>query len=428
MSETNTQEIATIPVEDFKMLAEAAPVALEKNTALLEKAKASVSRLLVLIDQEGMDDEKLAQLQKARGDLKTAKEKCFGRRSLFTRALQSVTKVFTGVEKEFDEMEASLAKICDNYAAEKIRKVKEEQAAQARKLAYDKEKVEVRSKLELELQKNFLRDIELAKSEIFKNFNGITLDNFPKAEKWFTEKKFEYTPTLFNAMQFFTGSTLLSGDDINALKEEVKAGKFEEFKKRYEEEVDDILLVQRDRLNGKKKELEEIRDKEAEAARLRAAAKTKAEKAAAEGARLEAERQKQEAEERKRQQEIESAAAAEKAKRDAETKVELEKDVAMTNTLFEHESETAGINADKPEGRDGYEIVVVHQAGYQELFSFWYKHEASKLPAQDIPAMEKKTLKQMKTFAEKMAHKDDKMIIHSKFLVYSETFKTAARK
>lgn len=422
-----TTEIQTIPVEDFKALAETAPVALEKNTALVERARLKSQELKALLDERPMDDEVDQMLNDHMVKLSTAKEIANGRRAPFTRMIQGAVKVFTSIEKWFDDERAYFQAARDQYAQEKIRIKKEAEALAARKLAYDKEKVEVRSRLELEIQNNLLRAIESAKEEIIKNFNGITLENFEKGQKWFSEKRYEYTQVLFNAMSFRTGSPLLSGDDIASLEQEVKEGKFEQFKARYEEEVSDFLQIQGDRLVGKKKELEEMAAKAAEVAKLQAEAKTKAQKEAAAKAAAEAEKQKQEAEARKRQQEQEQAAAAEKARREAQEKVELEKDVAMTNTLFDHESSNAVASADAPEGREGYEITVVHPAGYIELVNLWWKNEGSKLGIADVPALEKKTFKQLKTFAEKIAHKND-IRIESKFVVYTETFKTQAKK
>ena len=90
--------------------------------------------------------------------------------------------------------------------------------------------------------------------------------------------------------------------------------------------------------------------------------------------------------------------------------------------MFETEAATADIQV--AEARQGYDIIVVHQAGWVQIFQLWFEQEGKNLPIDKIGNTK---LDQMKSWAEKQAHKTGTKI-ESKFLKYEETFKAVNRK
>jgi len=96
---------------------------------------------------------------------------------------------------------------------------------------------------------------------------------------------------------------------------------------------------------------------------------------------------------------------------------------AKATLLFESVAEQAEVVTDAPETRTGFEIQVVNNVGWTEIFQFFYLRNS----ALSIEDMGKKTLNQMKKFAEDMAKKDGEKIT-SKHLVYKETVKAVNRK
>jgi hypothetical protein len=90
--------------------------------------------------------------------------------------------------------------------------------------------------------------------------------------------------------------------------------------------------------------------------------------------------------------------------------------------MFEQEAAVADVSA--PEARQGYEIIVLHQAGYVQIFQMWFENEGKNLP---LDKMGGTKLEQMKAWAEKHAHKTGTKI-EGKFLKYEESFKAVNRK
>jgi len=80
--------------------------------------------------------------------------------------------------------------------------------------------------------------------------------------------------------------------------------------------------------------------------------------------------------------------------------------------------------SDEKATRTGYDMIVKHPSAYAYIFQFWFDKEGKNLAIDEI---EKKSLKQMKTFCEKYAHKNDETI-QSPYIEYKEIVKVAARK
>ena len=149
-----------------------------------------------------------------------------------------------------------------------------------------------------------------------------------------------------------------------------------------------------EKVPSKVRELEAIAAAGAEeAARLQ---KEAAERKAVEAARLQAESDRK-AKEAAQNAEIEAAGKT------------LEATINTQATLF----------TEAPKTKDGYLIEVVHRAGYGLLFQFWFEKEGNGL---SVDKIEKKTIGQMKLFAENWAVKNDEKIT-SPLLKYHETYK-----
>jgi hypothetical protein len=138
----------------------------------------------------------------------------------------------------------------------------------------------------------------------------------------------------------------------------------------------------------------------------------------AEQERLAAERKKREEEEAAR-----LAQEAAEAQRKAEEQAMIKKQGEETMVLFEKEAAIAE-TVQAPEARQGYEITVLHPVGYTQIFALWFEKVGKDLP---VDKLGNTKLDQMKTWAEKEAHKSGTKI-DSKFLQYKETFKAVNRK
>lgn len=413
-----------IKVDDFKQIIEAAPEALKKNQTMLERAKEKGAPLKERIEAGQFDDDLDAMINDHLVNLKKATELATGRRKPLTQLFDNVRKVFTGIEKFFEDEATYFQKARDKWAGIKIAQERERQRKAALELEKQKARVDVKAKIEFEFEQNLLTDIEKKKKELTDNFNRITLENYDKAVGWFNSLKVEYSETLFKSFVSFTGSSVLTADEVNAIKSEVVFGKFEPSKKQFEETVGELKQLLIDRLPGKKKELEDIRAKEEEAARLAAEAKSQEEKEAANRARMEAEQQKAAAEARAKEEAEAQAKAAEEARLKAEENANLKKEVAMAETLFTHEASQAEMATEIPRGREGYEITVNAPPGIMLIINLWWQHEGKTLTVEQL---KKKKIDSMITFCEKLAHKTGEKI-QSPLITYTETFTTRVTK
>lgn len=436
----NTALSVSVEVEDFKAVISAAPDALEKNITMLTKALKQGDEIRIRIDAGEMDDNMDAEINDHMVKLDKALELANGRRTPFTRMMDTIKSRFTGIEKTFKDEKEAFQKVRDGYAMKKRQEEAERQKKAALKLAQEKERIEVRSKLEQEQLSHFEKFLTESKEKLFTGFNKITLDNFEKSEKYLKEYKAEYPTEQFDSWVTFIGSNIISADEINAMVTEFKTGaRLKEFCDRFKSEVGDAVTMLTDRLPGKKKELEdqkkaaeEAAKAKAEAERLASEAKSAAEKEAAEKARIEAEARAKQAEEQKQlqaareKQEAEARAKAEeeaKAKAAAEAQVKVDAEVA--NTLFSAEMENATEAAGSAKGREGFEIIVKAPPGFMLIFNQWFQNEGKNLTVDQIA---KKKIDSLVTFCEKFAHKNPKEKIVSPFIEYIETFKTRTEK
>ena len=399
------QLTTTSAIEDVKLIVDAVPEALSLSRTSADKCESAAKALIDTAEAEGMNPQLDGAMESFIVKARSTAEKMEGRRKPFFQMIDNLRKEFTGEEKRVKDWAAQIEDKRNAYAKQLREQAAEAERIRQRQLAIEKEKIEIKAKLETECSRLFLQDIEKFKNNLFEKFNHITLENYAKASEWFHSVKTEYTETIFNCMQFHVGSMILSQDDIIEIEREVKAGKFEAYKTQYEDSCSNTLRSIIDRLPGKRKELEEI--------------------AAASG--KEAERLKKEAEDRAAAAAAERERLAAEEKRKAEETAQLNKEVELTQTLFDSEANAAENSADLPKGREGYSITVLHPAAYMLLISLWWEHEGKKLVVDDLKSLEKKNFTQIKTFCEKLAHKQN-IKIDSKHLVYEETFKTTARK
>lgn len=436
METAENTSLITKEVEDFKVVIQAAPEALEKNLLLAQRAVEKGNELRARIDEGQMDDSLDQELNDHIVKLRKGKEMANGRRTPFTKMMDSVKSKFTGVEKVFDQEEEAFQKVRDAYAKLKREEEAERKRIADLKIAKEKETIEMRSKLEMDQEEWFNKLLSSEIERLHSNFNRITLENFDKAKEVFKNLKPEFSLQTYSTWNSFIGSNILSADEVNAIVAQVKsAERYDAFLTRYVAEVTDAITMINDRMSGKYAELIKIKEdaeRAAEAKRLAdelaAKAKSEAEKAAAEKAKADAEAARVRAEEervlreaREKQEAEDRAKAAAAAEAKAKAEAEVKKDAELTNTLFDHEMQSAVTAPTLAEGRESYEITVNAPPGFMLIFQQWFANEGKNLTVDQIL---KKKVDSMVTFCEKLAHKNPKEKIDSAFITYTEKFKT----
>jgi hypothetical protein len=126
---------------------------------------------------------------------------------------------------------------------------------------------------------------------------------------------------------------------------------------------------------------------------------------------------------REKDEAIKMEIEAEEQRKLAAEQVEMERASGNAQLLFNQVADTA-VTGPAPEIRSGFEITVIHPAGWVEIFQFWFQREGCKMGPEE---MGKKSLNQMKTFVEGVAKKTGEKI-ESRFLKYETSTKAVNRK
>ena len=374
-------------------------------------------------------------------------------RAAITQMMDEFKKMFTSAENDIDKSKpntipSKVQNWRDTFAAESF-KVAERKRQEAERIAAKaKEAIEIKAGVVNNYSLQYNNYLLERKQNMTKSFNAITLENFEEKETKLKAATFNY---VFAPSLELPGTALHSTTEVREIVESVIAEKADEYINNYKAEMNLLRDEMIDKLPSKKAELVEAKRladeaaAAAEAARI-AEAKRQEEMAkanAAEKKRLEEESriaQEQEAlrlaklkaeqeaaAAAQRQREEEEAARlkaeAEEAQKQAEQKAEMEKAGAQTMVLFEQEAATAETTT-LSEVRQGFEITVLHQAAYVQIFQLWFENEGKNLTIDKIGNTK---LDQMKTWAEKHALKTGTKI-ESKFLKYEDSFKAVNRK
>lgn len=412
-----------------------APDALLLNQSQVEKAVNAVTKTLADIEANGMNDQYDALLNKQQLRLKEILSEIKDRRMPLTKAFDTIKSSFTELEAKIDptKPDSIYYKIQvkrNAWATQKAQEQKKREEEAALKLKQDQERVTLKSEAEIQLRKGFLDQLAFAKSSMQSAFDGADLQTISGLKDTLVGWTEIYNIGEFNAIAVSLRSAVLPQADIERVILNARAGKFDNYCAEYRNEISKLREELILRISGKKAELEamaEAKRKAEEAAKAAAAAKDAEAAAAAEEderkAKEEADRLEQQRKEREEREAREAEEKRIEAERKAAEEAEAKKQMELTNTLFDNAAELAQTN-EQVKAIESFDIEVSNIAGWMLIFQLWFKEEGCKLNNAD---MEKKTMKQMKTFCEKHAKKTDEQI-ESPFIKYSPVYKVRAEK
>ena len=437
-----TQELTII--EKSASIITTGGAVLQKNMEIAMKAEAVGNKILADIEAAGGINS--PELDQRANDFIA---KCKQRKGDMNEDRKAITQIIDEIKKAFTEQENKLDPTKDGtvsnklqahrnaYAkrvAEEEKKRKEEAERQAK---LQQERIDVKSKIDIQLAQYFESHLLSKKQNMQNQFNACTLPTIDA----FVKKLNDYQPFYENAhlLEFKPKTTSLTLDatEMDALRTSSMAGKYTEFNERFTNELKSFKQELLDKIPSKRIELTEQ-----EAARVQAELEEKkrqAEIAKADGERkkrLEEEarlakiaeeerlaKQKAEQEQREKEEAARIQAEAAEAQRQAELKAQIDKEAELTQALFDKEVSIQGA-APAPEIRTGYKITVTHQAGFAQIFMFWWEKEGVKLPLDKI---ENTKISQMVAFCEKYAHKQSEKI-ESEYVKYEEDYTAINRK
>lgn len=395
------QLITTSQIQD---VAQSGAAILKANKVRAEKAVAVGQNILKAIQENGMTPELDQRANKYLVNCRGAKKEMEEERKPITQLFDQIRKEFTSTENLLDISKAgSVPFIVQKHRNDYVKQIEQEREkkrlAQELELNKEKERIDTKATLTAELSAYVQGYIETAKETLSKSFNTISICDFARRSAKLKAYKASYQKAHFDSFSPTLSPKFITVSEARMILDDVMESKdYEVLAGVVEGEINKYVRELIEKLPSLKAELERLEKANAE------------EKKALEEARA-----KREAEE-KAKREAEALEAQKKKEEELRLQAEGEKASAMMDNLELFE--------ETPETRTGYAITLLHQAGAVELFNFWFEREGAKCTIEEL---ERRSIGQMKTFAERVAHKDGEMI-SSKYLKYEPTYKAVNRK
>lgn len=396
------QGLQVLNKENIEIIGTASKVLLRNRTSV-QNANEYGDKILSALTMRPMDDKLDEACNKYLVQLAKTEKAMKDRRSPITGIFDMVRSEFTSLEKQVSksgEMYQIIQQKRNEYAKAKAKAERKRQEAAQLKLNQENERVEIVSKVKVNIEATYNNYATNFENEMYGKFHCATLENFDSEIKWFDVETSKMT---LSADVFKTASSIramyLEQTEAEQLIAKTKADILPNYEKRFFKLIDEIRIDILEKAPGRKQELQEFAEME--------------KKNKAEAAKLKKQQEEREAKE-KHEREAKSA----QAKVEAQAKLDAEKEASKMNNLFNATSEAA-VSETKSQVRKSLKIVVSHQSAWVEIFTFYMQTEGMKL---GIDELGKKSLNQMKAFCEKHATKTGELI-QSKYIKYEEDFK-----
>lgn len=404
--ETPTTEL--IKVEEIKSTMAGAGEMIAKNEAMLARA-VTKAKLLIDTAASGMSDELDAEINTWQVKAKEALKLMNERRAPITQLMTKMAKVFTTMEADLDPTKPT------SYfsQAQNLRNewAKEKQAIQRRKEAEilakqqkEKETIAMRSEIAKQVRDLYNNKLFSFKKFVSDKFNSLTLENTVEVKDAINKLTVNYPVAKFNELVPTLFAIHLSKEELDALIVEERDALYNELSANFTENMEAAKSDAIDKIPSRINELKAI-------AKSSAAEKDRLEKEAAD-------RQEREAAKLKADQEAQRLAD--------EKRIEDQKKMDEAAAAFEKEAAIAQLSSEQSKTKESYVIEISDAQGWGALFLFWFEHEGKGLAPADI---EKKTMKQLKAFAEKKAGiKGGAVFIDNPYVEYIEDLKAVVTK
>lgn len=396
----NTITLPAINVPELVNIVNEAPSILEKNTLSRDNAVNYGQKLIAQAESHGMTDDldqlMSGYLEKLRTTHKTISE----RRKPFTQIVDEVKKRFTTLEADIaptgkENIFAEVQAWRNQFATAKIEEQKRKEREAAEKLAYEKELVNLKQKIETGIAQHLAAIISKHKAFLIRTFEEMQIETEQQTRNNIGNFKARLPEDHWWSFPIRSISSIIIPDDTVET-ETIKCleAAYGECNIEYSDQINILKRELIDKMESKLEELKAIRRASAEEA---------------ERMKAEAEARRKAAEERAAR---EAAAAAQRAVDEASARAAA----ASLQATIENKAEIAN---DAPKVKEAYEIIVKNTAAYSLFFQFWFEKEGNRWPDEKI---EKMTIGRMKAFCESWALKNDEKI-SSKLIEYKEIYK-----
>lgn len=432
------------------------PEILSGNQAGAAKARLATKELIDRIGLNGnqLNEELDNEAQALIVRLKESAKKMEDRRKPFTQIVQSITKMFTGIEREVIELADAIQPFRNDWAKHLQQEAERKQKEAERKAAIENAKADLKASITEAIGIVLSNYLYIKKNNWLNSFNAITLETFEEKAAKMKSLSTDFNKTKLNEILEYDVKVplILSANHYHTARIDAhQAYDFGAWIANYNLELAELKQSLIDKLPSKKAELEAAAAAERERlAAIEAAAKAEAERQAAMAkanaaqkeklekeaaiaraaeekkmAELTAEQDRQAAERATREADDAARLTAEKSEQERKAREAAEMAAASSKaqTLFDAAIEATPDNV-APESRTGFEIKVLHHAGLAEIFQHWYTNEGVKLTIEDA---RKKSINQMIAWAEGHAKKTGEKI-SSKYISYEASVKAINRK
>lgn len=404
---STTTAISNINVEEISTTMENAGLILVANETLADKAVTAGQALLDTVEAEGMNDELDSALNAWQLKSKDAVKLLNGRRSPITQMMTKLAGLFTAQEnkldpKKGDTVAAKVQTSRDQWAKFKAdaQRKKEQEILKQQNVA--KERISIKADIQNHIRSIFNTKLSAFKTDIQNKYNQLTLDNFEEIKAYIAQRPVLYPIDAFRKIAPPVFGAYLDVAEVEKMIYDERENLYDELAAVFQENIEVEKSNTLELIPSRILELKEIaRSGAEEKARLE---KIAADRAKADELRLKKEREDQELKDRA------NVAAT----------VQME----TASTLFDSTAQLAEVKESVGKSKVAEKISVLSTDGWGAIFIFYFEKEGKGLSVEDFG---KKTLNQMKAFAEKTANKGGEKI-DNPFVVYEEEVKAVTSK
>lgn len=404
---STTTAISNINVEEISTTMENAGLILVANETLADKAVTAGQALLDTVEAEGMNDELDSALNAWQLKSKDAVKLLNGRRSPITQMMTKLAGLFTAQEnkldpKKVDTVAAKVQTSRDQWAKFKAdaQRKKEQEILKQQNVA--KERISIKADIQSHIRSIFNTKLSAFKTDIQNKYNQLTLDNFEEIKAYIAQRPVVYPVDAFRKIAPPVFGAYLDVAEVEKMIYDEREDLYDELAAVFQENIEVEKSNTLELIPSRILELKEI-------ARSGAEEKARLEKIAADRAKADELRLKKERED----QEL-------KDKANVAATVQME----TASTLFNSTAQLAEVKESVGKSKVAEKISVLSTDGWGAIFIMYFEKEGKGLSVEDFG---KKTLNQMKSFAEKHANKTGERI-DSPFVEYVEEVKAVTSK
>ena len=395
-----TTDITIFEPTNFGVVVKAAPQAYNENQISHERCLAYGKQLLERVQTEGMSDNLDQEIATFIDRSKKTVRKMNNKRSAVTQLFDNIRSAYTALENEVDPTKkgtvpAQLQELRNQYAAKK----RAEFEAQQRLYNLELAKTNAKKRYTADVKDDLIRQFNELITDVYNSLialdKSVTLANYDNVFETISNYSDNLPQDWYDSLHAsLRQPSALSLEEANKIAQDVKQSLHQHFHDNYTAQVSDYRSDLLDRLPSKRKELEHIKQANAE----------------------EAERIKQQMAQREL---IEAEQRAkERAEREAKDKAaaELAAQKQEMDSLF---CETQ-LQATQVKTSVKKRIHVLNSEGFMQVVGMWWAQYGCSL---SVPELEKIFSKQL-TFCNKLANdKKGAIFINSEHIEYIDEIK-----